>query len=356
MNPGASLVVRRAILVAVALTAASAVLGGLGRLGIVEGWAAAHAGQHGPLFVLGVFLTVISLERAVALGSTWSLGVPVIAAAGALAMLFDVGGAAWVAAVAAVGLVAVNAVIVRRQSAVFTWLMLLGAATLAGGAASWASGRAVAAVAPSWLAFFVLTIAAERLELSRLAPTPRWATWSLAGLALALAGLCLAPALGPQPPGAALGAVLALTGAWQLRFDLARRLLGQPGLPRFSAAGVLAGAAWLVVTGSIAALRGDVGASGPGYDAALHGVLVGYVLSMVFAHAPIILPAVARLRVPFRATLYVPLAVLHGGLALRVAGDLGPDAALRRAGTLANALALALFAAAVLHARARGPR
>ncbi|MCC6217480.1 MAG: hypothetical protein IT376_21665 [Polyangiaceae bacterium] len=356
MSAGGSLFVRRALLLAVAPTAAAAVLGGLGRLGIVEGLAAAHAPAHGPLFVLGVFLTVISLERAVALGAGWSLGVPAVAASGAAGMLAGVAGAAWVSAGAALGLVAVNAAIVRRQSAVFTWLMLLGATALASGTVAWAVGQPVSAVAPAWIAFFVLTIAAERLELSRLAPTPRWATWVLASVSVALAGLSLALAFGRPAPAWALGAALALIGAWQLRFDLARRLVRQRGLPRFSAAGVLAAATWLLASGAVVALRGSGDASGPAYDLALHGVLIGYVLSMVFAHAPIILPAVARVQVPFRGTYYAPLAALHGGLLLRAAGDLLPDASLRRAGTLGNALALALFAATVLHARLRPAR
>ena len=146
---------------------------------------------------------------------------------------------------------------------------------------------------------------------------------------------------------------LALIGLWQLRFDLARRTVRLPGLPRFAALGVLLGAAWLAVCGALVATR-EVPAAGPVYDAALHAVLVGYVLSMVFAHAPIILPAVARVRVPFHAVLYLPLATLHLGLALRVIGDLAGSAVLRSTGAGANAAALVLYALSVLWAvRAR---
>ena len=86
-------------------------------------------------------------------------------------------------------------------------------------------------------------------------------------------------------------------------------------------------------------------------DAALHGVFVGYVLSMVFAHAPIILPAVARVAVPFHVVLFVPLTVLHVGLALRIGGDLTSHAVLRQTGGVLNVLSLLLFGAAAVVAR-----
>jgi len=84
-------------------------------------------------------------------------------------------------------------------------------------------------------------------------------------------------------------------------------------------------------------------------------VFVGFVLSMVFAHAPIILPAVARVEVPFHPALYAPLALLHVGLLVRLAGDASGVFALRRAGGLMNALSLAALALAVLWSRARRP-
>ena len=40
---------------------------------------------------------------------------------------------------------------------------------------------------------------------------------------------------------------------------------------------------------------------------------------MVFGHAPIIFPAVLRVAVPYHATFYLPLALLHASLAVRLA-------------------------------------
>lgn len=340
------------MLVVVAAVAAAAVLSGLARIGLDIPVARDHAAEHGPLLVLGVFGTVIALERAVAVGRAWAYLAPALACVGAVALWLGHGGVAGVAAVAsALGLVLVNVAIVRTQSAAFTWLMLLGSFTLLLGTAAWASGAPVFAVAPAWMAFFVQTIVAERLEMSRLVRTPKWATPALVGISVALAALSLAAIRWPDATLQGAGGALALVGVWELRFDLARRTVRTAGLPRFAALGVLAGAAWLVVAG-VALAVGGLPTAGPARDAVLHAVFVGFVLSMVFAHAPIILPAVARIELPFHPVLYAPLGLLHLSVAARVAGDWVGIPAARSAGALGNALALVLFALSAGAARA----
>ncbi|MCC7110534.1 MAG: hypothetical protein IT382_14675, partial [Deltaproteobacteria bacterium] len=89
---------------------------------------------------------------------------------------------------------------------------------------------------------------------------------------------------------------------------------------------------------------------------ALHTVFVGYVLSMVFAHAPITLSSVARVRLVFHPALYLGLLALHASLLVRVLGSLVESAALRHWGALANALALVVFALSVVWARLRSRR
>ncbi len=333
-------------------TDAEAVLEGLDRLGVHGPVGAHHAADHGPLFVLGTFGTVIALERAVALGARWGWSAPCTSAVAAVALLArQVGAGAWLTVVAAAALLAVNGAIVRRQAAAFTVLMGIGSAVLLAGNVAWALGRPVFEVVPAWIGFFVLTIVGERLELSRLAPTPRWARNALVAISLALVGAALFVLLRPGRAGMqATGALLVLVALWELSFDVARRLLRQPGLPRFAATGVLLGVGWLLVAG-VLLVRQGLPAAGPAYDAVVHAVLVGFVLSMVMAHAPIILPAVARIDVTFHRLLYLPLVVLHGGLVARILGDLAGNADLRRAGGIANAVALLLLPLAIVVAR-----
>jgi hypothetical protein len=65
---------------------------------------------------------------------------------------------------------------------------------------------------------------------------------------------------------------------------------------------------------------------------------------MIFAHAPVIVPSVLGRPLPYRPVLYVPLALLHASLLLRI---LGGDAAGNRAswqwGGVLNETALLLY-------------
>ena len=86
----------------------------------------------------------------------------------------------------------------------------------------------------------------------------------------------------------------------------------------------------------------------PAYDAALHALLLGFVFSMVFGHAPIILPAVLRVALPYHRSFYVPLQLLHASVALRLLGDALARFELTRWGALGSALALAAFIAVMI--------
>jgi len=96
--------------------------------------------------------------------------------------------------------------------------------------------------------------------------------------------------------------------------------------------------------------------AGPLYDLALHALMLGFVFAMVFGHAPVIFPAVVRVAIPYAAWLYAPLALLQGSVALRVAGDLGDNPALRAVGAAGNALAIALFIVTAATLALRGKR
>jgi hypothetical protein len=204
-----------------------------------------------------------------------------------------------------------------------------------------------------WLLFLVLTIAGERLELTRFLPTPPLAQ----KLFIGIVGVLIVSALTNFYPLFSLG-LLALA-IWLLRYDIARRNISTTGLTRFIAACLLSGYFWLLAAG----LLGLAGAFVPGHawrDAALHAIGLGFVFAMVFGHAPIILPAVTRIRIPYHPALYLPLALLHLTLALRVIGGLGGQFELRHLAGLLNGLVLLVFIATIVtlvsRNRSGGPR
>jgi hypothetical protein len=119
---------------------------------------------------------------------------------------------------------------------------------------------------------------------------------------------------------------------------------------------LLAGYACLAVSGGVVLASGGLRAGTPAYDAALHALGLGFVFSMVFGHAPIIAPAVLRIRVPYHPAFYLPLALLHLSLLVRVAGDVTGRFTWTSFGGALNALALAAFIAGVAIAAVRGKR
>jgi hypothetical protein len=100
---------------------------------------------------------------------------------------------------------------------------------------------------------------------------------------------------------------------WLLRFDIARKTIRQKGLPRFAATCLLSGYVWLGVSGLLGLLQGAV-IAGPRYDAFLHTVLIGFVISMIFGHAPIIF-RMLRLPITFNRSSTSPdLHIAHPGI------------------------------------------
>ena len=326
--------------------------------------ASGAAAWHGPLMICGFFGVVISLERAVALGRGWAYAAPLFAGLGTAALLH--GGMAWAPlgylAGSIVLLVATLAVL-RRQREGFVVVLAAAAACWTVGTALWAGGAAVHEVVAWWLAFLVLTIAGERLELSRFMPPSPLALRTFTVI-VAVLGLALLPSLVPGRPAAAWGlhafgaALLALAG-WLLRHDIARRTVRQRGLTRYIAVCLLSGYGWLALGAAIVALSGLQPGTAT-YDAALHALLLGFVFSMVFGHAPIIFPAVLRVAVPYHPAFYAPLVLLQASLALRLAGDAVGALAVTRWGALGSALALLAFvvvtATAVLTSSIARPR
>jgi hypothetical protein len=309
------------------------------------GWsvpAVSAAAAHGPLMVVGFLGTVIGLERAVALGTRWGFGAPLAAALAALGAVAGFAALSAVAAIAAaVLLLAIALTQAIRHPSPHTWTMAIGAAAWACGNVAWAAGLPLDLAIAWWCAFLVLTIAGERLELARvLQPPPLARVWFALAIGTLLAGSLLVT-LSVAFAWPVIGAALVLLTAWMAHYDVARRTVRQSGLTRYVAWCLLIGYAWLAAAGVLWLLGA---AEAPlARDAALHALLVGFVFSMIFGHAPLIFPAVLRVRLPFTPWLYLPFAVLHVSLLARVGGDLIADAALRAWGGLGHAAAIALF-------------
>jgi len=296
--------------------------------------------------VLGVLGTVIALERAVAIGRLWAYAAPAASVATGVLLLAHAPRSVvtWASALSALALVAIFASLLRRDPTLHTSVLALGALALLAGGITWALGEPIAACVPFWETFVVLTIAGERLELTRVLPPSAFGramfigctVLLVAGLAGARADLDTAPKV--------RGAAMVLLALWLARFDVARRTIAKSGATRYMAVNMLAGFVWLAVGGALVVRDGDL-ASGPLYDASVHALFVGFVFSMIFAHAPIILPAVAGIELRYSPLFYVHAAVLQAGIVARLVGDLSGVPSLRAWGGLVSTAAIVLFAA-----------
>nr|WP_154676161.1 hypothetical protein [Amycolatopsis benzoatilytica] len=313
---------------------------------------------HGVLMPLGFLGTLIAAERAVALDQAWAWLVPAAGGIGALWLMVGLSASTGqvLVGLAGFGLLAVFAELHRVQPSWHNATQAAGAACWCVAGSLWLTGRDISALVP-WLAgFLVLTIAGERLELSRLvAVTTRGRALFAGVIAVLLAGLgvsVVVPAVGVRVAG--LG-MLGLAG-WLAGYDIVRRTIRMRGVTRYMAVALAAGYGWLAVAGGLWLAFGRL-ADGRGYDAMLHAVFLGFVFSMVFAHAPVIVPAVLRVRLPYHPIAYVPLALLHVSLALRLlGGDAAGDIPAWQVGGVLNEVAILLFLALVVGSVARARR
>lgn len=316
-----------------------------------------HPLAHGPLLLCGFLGTVIGLEKASAIERTWAYLAPFFAAVGAIRLILRpdpfLASVAFVVA-SAILILVFGALLMRRTD--FSEIVMLGGvlAWLVGNLI-WMTGRSMPTAISWWLAFPILIIVGERLELSRIVPKPPRAMATLkVALGIYLTGIVwivwnIDFALRFQGLG------LLLIAAWLLRFDLARRTVRSSGVHRYTALCLLLGFVWLAVGGGLAAICG-IHLQGLRYDALIHSLLLGFVFGMIFGHAPIIAPMLLGRRIAFDRLFYAPLILLQISLALRIGSDLAGWLPGRSWGALLNVASVLLFLITTVRGVVRGKR
>ncbi|WP_261388437.1 M50 family metallopeptidase [Arthrobacter alpinus] len=313
---------------------------------------------HGMLLVLSFVGTVIALERSVALGKAAGYASPALLGAAGLLMISPL--PLWIGKVAllagTVAMVLVYIPLWRRQCENVVLIQILGGVTAVGAAALWLRIPSIAVLLPFLVSFVVLTIAGERLELARIGISSRKAEPLLTALAFALTAAAAATLLWPAIGYPLFGLALLTMVGWLVGFDAARKTIRSDGLPRYIAACLLAGYGWLAVAGVGLALQ-ESPLTGASYDVVVHSVFLGFTISMIMAHAPVILPAVLRKPLPYTELFWVPAVLLHGSLLLRLGmGDAAGVHGAWVAGGVLNVTAILLFAIMAVYQATRPPK
>lgn len=309
---------------------------------------------HGPLMISGFLGTLIIIERAAALRTRIAFAPALFSALGALALVIGlpplVGRLLMV--LGGLGLSVLFIMLFRQHPALHTGTMVAGAVAWLVGNALWAMGLPIFRVVFWWMGFLTLTIAGERLELSRVRRLSNVNyRLFLAVNAIFIAGAVLVIFLHDAGSRVA-GAGLVALGLWLLRYDIASRTVRLTGLTRFIAVCLLIGYGWLIIAGTLLLFVGGQ-TSGLWYDAVLHVVFLGFVFALIFGHAPLVFPSVLGLNFAYHSRFYVHLILLQLSLILRLAGDITGWVPARLWGGLFNGIALILFLMSTLLALRR---
>jgi hypothetical protein len=312
---------------------------------------------HGALMISGFLGTLVSLERATVLKRTWAYAGPLLSGLGALTLLIglpsEIGRAALVLSAAI--LCAIFVLFLRIRSTIDILTMSLGAVMWLIGNALWLFGQPIYHAVPWWAGFLILTIAGERLELSRvLRHSPRSKTIFRISIGLFAIGLIISLLifdLGLRVSGVGL----IMLGLWLIRYDVARFTIRQTGLTRYIAACLLPGYVWLAIGGGLWIIWGGTSIAGYAHDAMLHTLFLGFVFSMIFGHAPIIIPSVMPVDFTYRSIFYLHLALLQSSLIVRIAADLLAAQPIRMWAGLFNVLAVLLFLGVMIRSAQRRP-
>jgi len=304
---------------------------------------------HGPLMINGFLGTLIGLERAAALDKKWAFIGPVFMAVSTVFLLtgLQVPGE-WSLILGSVGLTVVMAFLYYLQPKIYHLIMATGAGALLVGNLFYVFGYPIYMLVGWWAAFPMLTIFGERLELNRIMRPPKQAQRIFAGLILGWI-IALIVTHVDRAIGWSIASLLLIgVAGWLIQYDVARRTIKSVEWTRYSAICLLTGYGWLILAGLFGLWYGFPTA-GPLYDGLLHMIFVGFVFSMIFAHASVIIPSLSGKMVPWHGYFYLPLILLHGFLAVRVLGDLVLSPFVRTIGSHGNVLAIILFLAGVLY-------
>lgn len=302
---------------------------------------------HGPLMIDGFLGTLISLERAAALEKKWAYLAPGSMALATVLLLAGIGGPGKIILLAgSVALLAIMIHLYILHPKPYHLIMIMGAASLLAGNILYSIDKPIYTLVSWWIGFPLLTIFGERLELNRIMRPPQKAIWLFITLIfiwiLGIAGIHVNRNIGWQTACVMLIAM----ALWLFKYDVARRTIQATQWTRYSALCLLTGYGWLVLAGIFGIWKG-LPRAGLSYDAQLHMIFVGFVFSMIFAHASVIIPSLSGKIIPYHKYFYAPLILLHLFLLIRIVGDLAYLPMVRKTGGYGNVLAILLFLGAV---------
>lgn len=333
-----------AILFAI-LSLFSGIWGGLSRMGMSLDIPYPNmVSFHGVLMVSGFLGTFITLERSEVLELGPGYFFALLSAAGAFIMGTGWGIEAGMAMIvlAGIGLVGMYVFTLSIQPEWHTFIMSLGGVLWFVGDIFWLQAYPFIYTANLWLGFLILTVVGEHIELSSTDHISDKQRVQAGMLSIIFMTGLLVHILWTET-GVIMSA-LSLIGLaiWLMKNNLTGVTVRKTGLPKFRNICLLTSFIWLVIGAVISVLYLKV----PDhlyYDAYLHSFFLGFIFSIIFAHAPVIIPRLTGWQVGFYDRFYFHYLLLQASLLIRLFGDFMADSMIRELGGILNGLTIVIF-------------
>lgn len=319
------------------------IAGGWVRLGFLDWYVPGTASEHGLLLVGGFMGTLICVEVVSARTHESWLVVPFLSGCSIPVLLVP----GWsnfghyMLLLASVGLVALHYQQTVRNPVASRVMGLVGSASWLLGNFMVVSTGFVAAAVPWWMAFLLFAILAQLLNAASAKPrTGPTVTMAYLFSAAFIAGVWL-----PFHGAGAWLMGLSVSGIACSLLWLQRRHAGDRfrDLCGYSHISLVTGFLWLFTNGLVLCFAGQH----PWYyDLYIHSFFLGFVFSVVWAHAPIVLPKVLGLHgVPYHWSIWIVWVLFQGSLSGRVLSSLLGNSEWRTCyGVLNGWTILAMFA------------
>jgi hypothetical protein len=318
------------------LSLIAGLIAGLQRIGWslpVEG----VASSHGAIMIGGFLGTLITLEKIIPLKKNLLYVIPVISAASVVFSFFGMTVYSTSCLLfASAGLSIIFLIYWTRERSLIYALMFLGAACWLTGNIFFVVNHFYPVAVPWWMAFVLLIISSERLELMKFLPVSTPQKLFFISILLIFLIACVLSFHGAGNYFAAFSLVAA--PVWLMRYDVVSINLKKDDLSKYVGISLLSGYAALLFCGILIPF---LTTEPLGYDALVHIFFTGFVFSMIFAHGPIILPGVLGISVkPFHPVLYLWLTLLHASWLIRTFSDMALEIQLRKYSGLLSAIAI----------------
>lgn len=311
-------------------------LAGLHRIG----WTFPLAGvssNHGAIMVGGFLGTLITLEKIIPLKRKSLYAIPVVSGASVLLFFFNLPTYAFPCLIlASAALSMVFFIYLTRDVSLVYAMMFAGAVCWLVGNVLLRTQKFYPVALPWWMAFSLLIITAERIELMKFLPVSKLQKVMFILIQMIFLIGCLISFHGMGSYFAAFA--LMATAIWLLQHDVVGINLRRENLTKYVGVALLMGYISLLFCGVFLLL---VSSQPLEYDILVHSFFIGFVFSIIFAHGPIILPGVLGLSVkPYRPILYFWLGLLHASWIARTLADVTLDMQLRKYSGLISAIAI----------------